>query len=994
MPVQYPEIKKFLGLHLQANSFTVPDGALETADNVVITKDDRIISRRGFYEWNDSGADTYNNVWNYQNRVIGVFTDKVKYFTESGTSPNQIGTGTTLTGATVSVTNGRISRFVESNKNLYFSTDNGPLKLENYNSTVSKMGAPPALDLRGRFLPLNGPINGNAEVAWRVLFGKRDANENLILSAPSDVVVLTNPLNELISWTRAGNVVTVTNPGHNLATGMTITVSASTGTHPVTAGLYIVTVLTSSTFTFAQTDANDSGTLSYSTTRSARLEFSVPSEITSTSEGYFYQIYRSTQSSDDLASPQPDYKLADEELLTASQISSRVVVFDDDIDDILLGAELYTNPNSREGELQANARPPLCDDMTIFKNYALYAACTTRHLLSLAVIDPSVMVSGDYLEVKVDAVTRRYVARTGVGNNTVSATSVSGTGTVTITYGSHGLVNGDTVYISQVTGTLPVGTYTISGVTASTFDVTSPGNTATALDFQGVTNGTYPIFQLDNSSGSISVRLRATAQGLVKAINRDSSSVVYGKYISGITDVPGKMSLQAKGFGGPIYVRANSTAAGAAFSPVLPDSFSSGTQVYSKNDSQPNTFYASKLGEPEAVPVVNNFPVGPRNKRILRTIALRDTIIHLTEAGVLRTVGDTPQNFVTTVLDSTVICTAPASAVVLNNQVVFLSNQGVCLVTESAVQIISRKIEDVIQPILSISTLAAQTFGVAYESERLYLMSTVKPGEAAASTVYAYNILNETWTNWDTVFSGGTVGPNDTLYLITNTDKLAKERKTNTRIDYSDQNFAITVISVAGDKKSAVIDIPLAVPEKGDMIVKSNVISRLNSATLVSGTQYIVVFQRETNLVAADTLFLYSSILSEVKLAPFHAGKVGVAKQFTQLQCHMREPGMTRVTISYSGYTYGGSETVEWTTPLSDGGWGFSPWGFFPWGQDDAINLTFGTQPAPVVRTYVPRFQQRNTFIQPVFTHHEAGEPLNIQAVAFAVRAYMERVTK
>ena len=994
MPVQYPEIKKFLGLHLQANSFTVPDGALEVADNVVITKDDRILSRRGFYEWNDSGADVFNSIFNYQNRLIGVFTDKVKYFTESGTDPNKIGTGTTITGATVAVTNGRVARFVESNNNLYFTSDNGPLKLENFNSVVSKVGAPPALDLRARFLPENGPIGGNSQSAWRIVFGKRDANANLILSAPSDVIVLTNSQFQDITWTRAANVVTVTNPNHNLVTGMTITVVSSTGTAPVVAGIYVITGYTATTFTFSSTAANDTALLVYNVSRTARLEFSIPSEITSTTEGYFYQIYRSTQSSSDIASPQPDYKLSDEQVLTAGDITARVIFYDDDVDDILLGAELYTNPNSREGELQANERPPLCDDMTIFKNYVLYGSCTTRHLLSVAVIDPSVMVSGDYIEIKVGAVTRRYVSRTGVGNNTVSAESVAGTGTITITYGSHGLVNGDTVYISQVTGTLPVGTYTISGVTANTFDVTSVGNSATVISFQGITNGTYPIFQLDNSSGSISVRLRSTSQGLVKAINRDTSSLVYAKYTSGISDVPGKFRLQAKGFTDPIYMRANSTTAGEAFSPVLPDSFASGTQVFSKNDTQPNTFYASKLGEPEAVPIVNNFPVGPRNKTIFRTIALRDTVIHLTASGVYRTVGDTPANFVTTVLDSTVICQAPASAVVLNNQVVFLSNQGVCLVTESAVQIISRKIEDVIQPILSISTLAAQTFGIAYESERLYLLSTFKPNESTASTVYAYNILNETWTNWDTVFSGGCVGPLDTLYLITNTDKIAKERKFNTRIDYSDQNFALTVVSVAVDKKSAVIDIPLAVPEKGDMIVKNNVITRINSATLVAGIQYTVTFARETNLVAADALFLYGSILSVIKPAPFHAGKVGVSKQFSQMQIHLREPAMSRLTISYTGYTYGGSEEIEWNSVLVNSGWGFDAWGFFPWGQEDGVNLTFGTQPAPVVRTYIPRFQQRSTFIQPVLTHHEAGEPLNIQAIAFAVRAYMERVSK
>ena len=56
--------------------------------------------------------------------------------------------------------------------------------------------------------------------------------------------------------------------------------------------------------------------------------------------------------------------------------------------------------------------------------------------------------------------------------------------------------------------------------------------------------------------------------------------------------------------------------------------------------------------------------------------------------------------------------------------------------------------------------------------------------------------------------------------------------------------------------------------------------------------------------------------------------------------------------------------------------------------------VKYGTQPASIVRTYVPRFQQRNTFIQPTLEHASAGEAMNIQAVAFAVRAYGERTSR
>jgi len=119
-------------------------------------------------------------------------------------------------------------------------------------------------------------------------------------------------------------------------------------------------------------------------------------------------------------------------------------------------------------------------------------------------------------------------------------------------------------------------------------------------------------------------------------------------------------------------------------------------------------------------------------------------------------------------------------------------------------------------------------------------------------------------------------------------------------------------------------------------------------------------------------------------------------KQFAQMQIQLRDPSISNLTISVSGSTLGGSDTVTWNASelSSSGGWGFEPWGFFPWGLGDGINNTYGTQPAPIIRIYLPIQQQRNTYIQPVFEHINAGEAINIQAVAFAVRAYGERTSR
>jgi hypothetical protein len=1009
MAYNYPEIKNFLGLFSQQNSFTLPDGAMEIAENIVLGRDGICQKRRGFYEYYEPGSGTLNNLALYDSTLIAFFNSKVSYLTESGTAPNKTGSASDLSGATVLLSSNRVARSVQSNKNLYFTTDNGVLKLEAYNSSIYKAGTAPALDLRATFQAgTNGPVDADCQLAWRVCYGRRDANDNLILGAPSDIVSLVNANITSCTYSSAGAgpyTVTVTDSaGHGLTTGTYVTVSSATDTDAN--GSYAITVTAPTTFTYQTTANPASGTLSYVPHYYTRLETTIPSDISTVNDGYFIQIYRTSQSLTSDVTPDSDFKLIEERKLTSAEISSRIFVFDDDIDDLLLGAELYTNPNSREGELQANARPPLCDDITVYKNHAIYGKCTSRHILDFSVIDTTGLADGDYVEVKVDSTTRRYVARTGVGNENVTGTVANdGSGNIQVTYTSHNLQNGDSIYIMNVTGgSLTEGTYYVINRAANTFEIsTSSGganvayNSETALEFQGVTNGTYPIFYLNASGGSASLRLRETAQGLVKAINRDSSSLVYARYVSGLTEIPGKMRLEAKSFTGTIYMRGNDATTADAFSPVLATDFSTGDQVYSRNDDLPNFFFSSKIGEPEAVPLTNSFPVGARNKDILRVVALRDSLIVLKEDGVFRVNGDSPSNFSVTVLDNTVVCLDPSSVVVLNNQVIALSNQGVCLITDSSVQIISRRIEDPIQAILGSSNLVGQTAAIAYESDRHYLLSTLEPNGTTNGIVYVYNVLNDGWVTWDQTFKQGIVGNSDTLFLISTDNRILKERKFQTRLDFCGQNHATTVVSVASDALTAVITCSTRAPTNGDIIVQSDVINRVESSSLVSGNNYTVTFYRACNLVAANTPTLYEQYDSTIKLAPFHAGLVGRSKQFAQMQGHTKDESVTSVDISFSGNSYGESEVVTWSATevgAAGTGWGNQPWGYFPWGNSDGVNITYGTKNAPIIRIYIPLFQQRNTYIQPRILHPHAGEAINLQSLSFAVRAYGERVSR
>ena len=998
------------GLYQQRNSFTVPDGALETATNITIKNDNILSSRRGFHQYFNVTSGTLNNLFKYQDVLIAMYNAKLAYYTDTGTAPNETGSETAITGETILNSGDRISRALQANSNLYMTTDNGVLKMTAYTSDTFKVGAPQGLDLGLRFK--NGSssnfLAADKIVGYRVVFGYKDDNDNLILGAPSQINEIAN--NQITTATGAISgggpyTITVTSTAHGLVTGQYLIFSDAESTGPIEEpnanGTYQITVTGANTFTY-EVSSTPSGALTqlyYAFAMPVRLEITVPSEIT-TSLTWFYQVYRSSQQTISVGIFS-DFKLITEQELSSAEISSNIAYFDDDIDDILLGAELYTNENSREGELQANYRPPLVDDVAFFKGHAIYAKATTRHLIDLAVIDTNSIATTDYIEVK-SSLTRRYVAQTGVGNQTVRATITSASGDIEITYNSHGFADGDSTHVDNISGSLTAGTYYVINKTANTFEIslTKGGASAsytdeTSCEVQGITEtvGDNPMFFLSEDT-SASVRLRTTAEALTKAMNRDSSAEVYASYISGINDIPGKFRLQAKGFGTAISLSASDTTVALAFSPTFPTSFDSGTQVTSANEDLPHTFYSSKEQEPEAVPLVNRFPVGSENAAILRVAALRDSLIVLKQDGVWRITGDNPQNFSATLLDGTVICLASNSKDIINNQVAFLSNQGVCFVTESSVQILSREgIEDPIQPILGQAALATETAGIAYESERLYLLTTTKPNNPAASVTYAYNILTQEWSTWDRLFAGGVVGPGDKLFYIHKDDNdIQRERKNQDRTDYADQNHVATIDAI--NSLTVTATCTTTAFQQGDMLIKDNVITHVDSVPeLIAGNQYTFDVVSVNNLEVADTPTLYSRFERIIKLAPFHAGLVGRLKFFAQMSVHLRDNSMSKAEITFSGQTYGGSTVITWTSQTISAGWGSFPWGFEAWGQETGIELTTGTTPAPVMRIYIPPFQARNTFIQPIISHIQAGEPTNIQAFSFAVRPYGERLS-
>ena len=1010
MPVSYPEIRKFVGLFLQANSFDVPDGAMEICQNVEIQSDAILQKTKGWYKyWEPGPGDELKALITYQDHLLSFSTDGIRYFVDdTGTDTySPIGTATLLTGDATDFS--YTVRSEKENLNLYFTSNNGIYKLESFNGKVRKSGVPPALDLRAtEGSGATGPLPPDSQTAYRIVFGRRDTNGNLLLGSPSDIATVgINPDDTGVTYTSSGAGPYAVNADPGVASGLRIgdQIIVTNGTDTDVNGTQTINLLSpplaTNHFGFDTVANPGAGTFDYTFSREAELEFSIPSEINDATDMWFYQVYRTTSSAGVLVSPSPDFKLIAEVPLTATDISLGFVFFTDDVDPIFAGAELYTNPNSREGELQANARPPLAEDIALYKNYMLYAATTTRQRLSLSLIDITA-ISGNTVTFKYLTTEEDYLgSAAGVRNQSVSAESVAGTGTVTITYTAHSASNGWTVSLEEVTGSVPRGTYVISGVTANTFDITSAGNSATAITFSFLTNGTDPVFKVDTSSASLAQQIANTTYYLVKSINR-TSAFMYANSTSTFDDAPGKFSIQSKVFllDSVIYVK--TTTGPSPFIPPAPTSFSSAQQLYSQNDVFPDGIYISKFLEPDAVPLLSFLRVGSKNAAIKRIFTLRDSVIILKEDGIFKLTGDTVDQFSVTILDSTVFAISFMGADKINNNVLAITNQGVVSISESSVQIISRRIDDIIQFTLSVPGTLDISCGWGFETARTWYFSIASSIKGRTPETYLYNVLNQTWTSCDLIFRNMALGPDDVAFAIAGQEAnfIYRQRNSETLIDYSGE-FCIGAAQATSDLLGAYLTISggnIFVPAAGDIILYNSVINRIETVT-VNGGGYDVTFITETNLLtaSAEDVSIYKAFQSSVKFSPFHAGQVQREKQFSQFQLHLRQNVITNLQLSFATESFGSSESVDWmiqTISTAQDGWGLSPWGLFPWGLSSGIDLQAGTYPSAIIRTYIPLFAGRSTFIQPILTHLQAAEPLFIQALGYVVRGYGERVTR
>lgn len=196
---------KASGLQLSPNQLSAPEGGLSEAENVIIRRQDVVESRRGIALYGNSfgsPSDRAKQILEYKSRILRHYQSSLQFDDGSGTFSS-------FSGSYSEANSGLRIKSVEVNGNLYFTTSEGIKKIAASSSAdfntgsgyIVGAGGVKALDVKAilNTNPTSGPwFTSDSLAAYKVVWGIKDVNDNLVTGTPSNQFTIFNSLKDLI----------------------------------------------------------------------------------------------------------------------------------------------------------------------------------------------------------------------------------------------------------------------------------------------------------------------------------------------------------------------------------------------------------------------------------------------------------------------------------------------------------------------------------------------------------------------------------------------------------------------------------------------------------------------------------------------------------------------------------------------------------------------------------------------------------------------------
>jgi hypothetical protein len=263
--------------------------------------------------------------------------------------------------------------------------------------------------------------------------------------------------------------------------------------------------------------------------------------------------------------------------------------------------------------------------------------------------------------------------------------------------------------------------------------------------------------QIETGYASAQNDVEATTGNLVDAINL-RLSYAWVEHVALGASLAGQFVLRARELSGVSLTSSVSVAANWQYG----DPAGAGVAISSSPD---NALRASKLGRPDAWPVVNEWEVGPASTASLRLTPLRDALLVWSQAGLYRVTGSSPQTYRVELIDSSLALAGNSCVAVVEDSAYAWCTTGIYRVDSGGgVECLSLPIRVTVDTLLtqrnsgSSSWFSETAFAVAMAQEKRVLFWYPK-GNSSVTTrncneALVWNIEARGWTTWNASTAG------------------------------------------------------------------------------------------------------------------------------------------------------------------------------------------------------------------------------------------------